>query len=80
MEELLETGRVNRVGTASLSVLRRGASTHSCSIKAPCLELWGGSPSTPSSPEGPREMALALRVFSLLGSACLVSANIFGEF
>lgn len=44
MEELLETGRVNRVGTASLSVLRRGASTHSCSIKAPCLELWGGSP------------------------------------
>lgn len=25
-------------------------------------------------------MALALWVFALLGSACLVSANIFGEF
>jgi hypothetical protein len=35
---------------------------------------------TPSSQEGARKMALVLWVFSLLGSACLVSANIFGEF
>eukprot|EP00070_Physeter_catodon_P049529 XP_028356423.1 thyroglobulin isoform X10 [Physeter catodon] len=65
-------------GAASLGAGGRGAAgAPVSSIKAPWPEPKGAAASTSSSLEGPRKMALALAVFSLLGSACLVSANSF---
>ena len=79
VEEPLVTCRENRVGAASLSARGQGSRCPSSSIKAPWPEPGVGSGFHPFIPRRACKMALALWVFSLLGSACVVSANIFGE-
>lgn len=66
---------------ASLRAYGQQATARCSPIKGPGpVDLGRQLASEPSVQEGARKMALLLWLCSLLGSACLVSANIFGEF